>query len=53
MIEYIVVFIVVGVAGYFVGRHLWREAKTGQCANCDCSSKNSIICADDSDRFPV
>lgn len=53
MIEYIVIFAIVGVAGFFVGRHLWREAKTGQCANCDCASKTDLVNIEDTDRFSV
>jgi hypothetical protein len=39
MIDYIVIFGIVGVAAFFVGRRLWREAKTGHCADCNCSVK--------------
>jgi hypothetical protein len=53
MIDYIVIFTIVGVAAFFVGRHLWREAKSGQCANCDCASKHEASSSRPHEQFPV
>ncbi len=39
MFEYIFVFIVVAIAGWYVARSLWKETKGGGCVGCDCKSK--------------
>jgi hypothetical protein len=53
MIEYIVIFAIVAVTAFFTGRYLWREAKTGRCANCDCAARKDASSGDSSDRFSV
>ncbi len=36
MLEYIVIFIIVGVAAFFTIRKLIRDAKGGSCDSCAC-----------------
>ena len=40
MWEYLIIAVVVLTAAFFTGRYLWRETKEGQCAHCNCASKN-------------
>jgi len=40
MLEYVIIAVVVLAAAFFTGRYLWRETKEGQCAHCNCASKN-------------
>lgn len=39
MLEYIIVFAIVGVAGFYVVRTLWKESKGGGCVGCNCATK--------------
>jgi len=52
MIEYIVIFAIVGVTAFFVIRRLWREAKSGHCTDCSCSAKHDGPTIPDK-QFPV
>ncbi len=52
MIDYIVIFAIVGVAAFFVGRRLWREAKSGHCTDCNCSVKHDAPSTPNK-QFPV
>ena len=35
MLEYIVIFSIVAVAAWFVGKRLWREAQGSGCSGCN------------------
>ncbi len=39
MFEYLVVFIVVGVAAFYVIRTLWKESEGQGCVGCNCAAK--------------
>ena len=41
MLEYVAVFIIVGVAGYYTIRKLIREATGSECGDCSCSCDSS------------
>jgi hypothetical protein len=36
MLEYLVIFAIVGWAVWYTGRNLYHEVKLGKCANCHC-----------------
>lgn len=41
MLEYIIVFIIVGTAAVYVGRTLWKEGKGDGCVGCNCAAKGN------------
>ena len=40
--EYLVVFVIVGAAAWFVGKKLWKQTQGGGCGDCHCASDNSF-----------
>ncbi len=40
--EYLVVFVIVGVAAWFVGKKLWKQTQGNGCEDCNCAGNNSF-----------
>jgi hypothetical protein len=43
MLEYIVIFVIVGWAVWYTARKLWGETQESGCENCYCSEKKSPL----------
>jgi hypothetical protein len=43
MLEYIIVFVIVGAAAVYVGRRLWFQIRGRGCEDCSCPEKEKQI----------